>query len=120
MKIVNDQYSTPTFIPQLVKVIFYLMRTKYKGIINVSGSQWINRYKFSMIAAELFNLDNSLIEETDSNHFNQIAKRPSFGGLKIDKIQDQFGEEMLGVKEGLKLCEKIKEEQFRIIDYFNQ
>lgn len=120
VRIVNDQYSTPTFIPQLVKVIFYLMKTKYKGIINVSGSEWINRYKFSMIAAKIFNLDNSLIEEIDSNDLNQTAKRPSLGGLKIDKIQDQFYEKILGVKEGLKLCKKIKEDQFRIIDYFNQ
>ena len=43
----------------------------------------------------LYNLDNSLIEEIDSNCLNQTAKRPSLGGLKIDKIQDQFYEKII-------------------------
>ena len=107
--IVNDQYSTPTFIPQLAEVILDLLKNEYRGVIHVSGSEYISRYDFSLEASKIFGLDKSLIKENDSTGFIQSALRPLKGGLKVERVEKLLEKEMLSCSKGLELCRQIKD-----------
>ena len=113
VKIVDDQYATPTFIPQLAEVIIDLLQSDYRGVINVSGSEWLSRYEFSVKAADIFRLDRSLITRSDSCEFTQEALRPLKGGLKVDRIEKILGLKMYSCDEGLRICKRIKNGKLR-------
>ena len=113
VKIVNDQYATPTFIPQLAEVIIQLLKTEYKGIINVCGSELLSRYEFSVKVADLFGLNSSLITKCNSSEFNQKAARPLKGGLSVKKVQNYLNREMYSCDEGLIICKQLKEQKYK-------
>jgi dTDP-4-dehydrorhamnose reductase len=109
IKIVDDQFATPTLIPELAEIIIELLQSSYRGILNVSGSQWISRYEFSVIISEIFGLDSSLIHKKDSSDFIQSAKRPLKGGLKVEQVENLLKRKMYSCEQGLQICKKIKE-----------
>ena len=109
VKIVDDQFATPTFIPQLAEVIIQLLQTDYNGVLNVSGSEWVSRYQFSVKAAEIFGLDSSLIIRCDSSEFIQKAARPLKGGLSVRRVENYLDRKMYSCGEGLKICKQINE-----------
>ena len=76
-------------------------------MINVCGSEWINRYDFSVLAAKIFDLDPNLVCEIDSTEFYQSAARPLKGGLKVKKIENLLGEKMFNCEQGLSLCRQF-------------
>jgi len=118
--IVNDQFSTPTYILQLAKIIIDLLYTDYTGVINVCGSEWINRYHFSVLAAKIFDLDCSLVCETNSSEFYQSAARPLKGGLKVKRIETLLGEKMFDCEQGLNLCKKFYDNEMDVAKWLKK
>ena len=112
VKIVDDQFATPTFIPLLAEVIVELLQSEHRGVINVSGSEWLSRYDFSVKAADIFGLDSSLITRSDSSQFIQSAQRPLKGGLKIEQVENLLEKKMYSCAQGLQICKNIKEGYF--------
>ena len=109
VKIVDDQFATPTFIPELAEIIVELLHSSYKGVLNVSGSQWISRYDFTVKVSEIFGLDSSHIIRIDSSNFIQLAKRPLKGGLKVERVENLLKRKMYSCEKGLQICKRIKE-----------
>ncbi len=79
-----DQYGTPTYIRDLSEAIIHLIDKE--GIYNVVGSDYLNRYEFAGIIADVFNVDKKLIKPITTKQLNQKAPRPLKCGLKIDKL----------------------------------
>ena len=67
--------STPTYTADLSICIIQLMASNCRGILHLSGPESVSKYEWALKVAETFDLDNSLIERTDS--FPALAaKRP--------------------------------------------
>ena len=81
IKIVDDQINNPTFIDDLVQAINKVVEQRKEGIYNIGGDEFINRYDFTIIIAEFFNLDKSLIKRIKTEDLNQPARRPLKSGL---------------------------------------
>jgi dTDP-4-dehydrorhamnose reductase len=91
IKVVNDQWRTPTLAEDLAMGCYLIAKQKAQGIFNISGEEMLTPYQMAIQTAKFFNLDSTLIEETDGTKFTQTAKRPPKTGFIIDKAKSQLG-----------------------------
>jgi dTDP-4-dehydrorhamnose reductase len=102
IKVVNDQWRTPTYVEDLADGILLIEEKKATGMFNISGGDFLTPYDMAMATAAYRNLDTSLIEKTDASFFKQTAKRPAITGFVIDKAKRELGYKPLSFQEGLK------------------
>jgi dTDP-4-dehydrorhamnose reductase len=106
-----DWYNRPTYVPNFVTSMSELIRNNESGIFHVVGSDFINRYEFSLKVAEIFNLNKDLIKPITSETLHLPARRVNVN-LENDKLTQKTGVKMLGVKEGL--IEMLKSKNQRL------
>lgn len=103
IQLVNDQWRTPTLAEDLAMGCYLAARKKANGIYNISGKDFLSPYDIAVKTAGFFQLDKSLIKQTDSSKFVQPAKRPLKTGFIIDKARKDLGYEPRSFEEGLAL-----------------
>jgi dTDP-4-dehydrorhamnose reductase len=103
MKVVNDQYRTPTLAEDLA-LGCYLAESKYvRGIFNISGKDFMRIDELVFRVADFFGYDKACVATTSSDVLNQAAKRPPITGFIIDKARKELGYEPHSFEEGLAL-----------------
>lgn len=102
IKVVSDQWRTPTYVEDLAKGILLIAEKKAVGLFHISGKDFLSPYDMAMSTAEYLHLDKSLIEKVDASIFTQPAKRPAKTGFIIDKAKFELGFNPLSFTEGLK------------------
>jgi dTDP-4-dehydrorhamnose reductase len=103
IKIVSDQYSNPTISDDIAVSIYKVIKLDKKGIYNIGGSEYCDRYSFAKKISNEFELDETLIEPISTDRLNQPAKRPLRCGLTISKASNELGINFLNIKDGLNL-----------------
>lgn len=106
LQLVNDQWRTPTLAEDLAVGCFLIVGKEAEGIFNIAGKDMLNPYQMAVQTAEFFDLDKSLITETDGSKFKQAAKRPPKTGLDIGKAERELGYRPRSFKEGIALLAK--------------
>lgn len=101
IKVVNDQWRTPTLAEDLAKGCALVAEKKAEGVYHISGKDMLSPYDMAMATADFFKLDKSLIEEVDGSIFTQPAKRPPKTGFILDKAKRELGYEPVSFMEGL-------------------
>jgi dTDP-4-dehydrorhamnose reductase len=101
IKVVNDQWRTPTLAEDLAEGCILIAKKKAKGVFNVSGKDFLNPFQMAIKTADFFNLDKSLIQEVDGSTFTQTAKRPAKTGFNIDKAMHELGYNPKSFDEGI-------------------
>lgn len=97
---ISDWYNTPTYVPNLVVAIEKLIEKKLNGIFHLSGSDFINRYDWSLKIASIFDLDQKKIKAVNSSTLNLPARRANVN-LSNSKLLDMTSMKMMGIDEGL-------------------
>ncbi len=90
IRIVDDQINNPTFIDDLVQGINKVVELRKEGIYNIGGNQFLSRYDFTILIADYFSLDKSLILKIKTEELNQPARRPLKSGLITIKAQSEL------------------------------
>ncbi|CAN5732081.1 dTDP-4-dehydrorhamnose reductase [soil metagenome] len=103
IKVVSDQWRTPTYIEDLARGILLIAEKKATGIFHISGEEMLTPYEIAMATAEYMQFDKSLIEKVDAAVFTQRAKRPAKTGFIINKAKAVLGFKPVSFAEGLKL-----------------
>ena len=112
IKVVDDQWRTPTLAEDLADGCLRIARERAEGIWNVSGKDFLSPYEMAIKTADFFGLDKSLMTRADSSTFTQPAKRPPRTGFIIDKMQQRLGYQPHSFEEGIAIVAKqIKELQ---------
>jgi dTDP-4-dehydrorhamnose reductase len=106
IRVVNDQWRTPTLAEDLAQGCYLAAKKKATGIYNISGKDFLSPYDIAIKTATYFNLDKSLITPTDSSQFKQPARRPLTTGFIIDKARNDLGYEPHSFEEGLAVLAK--------------
>lgn len=101
IEVPDDQLSSPTYAPDLVRAMTALVAQDEDGVFHVAGPRVVSRYDFAVAAAEAFGLDHRLIVPVKTAELNQRARRPLNAGLRVDKVQRVLGRPMLDFREGL-------------------
>jgi dTDP-4-dehydrorhamnose reductase len=105
IRVVADQYRTPTYVEDLAKGIALIIEQKAEGIYHLSGKDLLTPYDMALKTAAFLNLDAKYIEKVDAATFTQPGKRPpktGFNGFNIDKARRDLGYEPISFEEGLK------------------
>ena len=101
IKVVSDQWRTPTYVEDLAKGILLIAEKRAVGLFHISGKEFFSPYDMAMATAAYLHLDASLIEKVDASVFTQPAKRPVTTGFIIDKAKNELGYEPLSFREGM-------------------
>ncbi len=103
IKVVDDQWRTPTLVQDLAMGCKLIAGKKAEGIFNISGRDLLTPYEMAVKTAGYFNLDQSLMEKADSATFTQPAKRPARTGFIIDKARKELGYAPHSLEEGIRI-----------------
>jgi dTDP-4-dehydrorhamnose reductase len=101
LEIVTDQFNNPTLADNLAECILEIVQRDLSGILHIAGAEYLSRYDFAMKAAKKFGYDPALISPVTTESLGQKARRPSRGGLKVEKAQGLLKTKLLDVEEGL-------------------
>jgi dTDP-4-dehydrorhamnose reductase len=112
IKVVDDQWRTPTLAEDLAKGCFLIAQKQATGIFNISGKDLLTPYQMALATADFFGLDKTLIERADSTTFTQPARRPPRTGFVIEKARKILGYEPHSFQEGLAIvAEQLAKQQ---------
>jgi dTDP-4-dehydrorhamnose reductase len=101
IKVVTDQFRTPTLAEDLAKGCWLMTDKEAEGIFHISGKDFLTPYEMAIKTADFFHLDKSLISEADSSNFTQPAKRPPRTGFILDKAISVLGYNPVSFEEGI-------------------
>ena len=112
ISVVNDQISNPTYVFHLVDVIFLCIILNTEGIYHYGSDDYLSRYEFAIIIAEVFGFDKSLLLPIDTKSLldkveSYIAERPVNSGLKVDKIERELNISTYSTEYSLKKIQAI-------------
>jgi len=102
IKVVSDQWRTPTYVEDLARGILLVLEKNAAGIYHISGEEGMSPYDMAVATADYLQLDKSLMTKVDADTFTQPAKRPLRTGFIIDKAKKELGFQPLGFTEALK------------------
>lgn len=100
LKEVKDWYNVPTYVPDFVDATKFLIENLEEGIFNVTGSDYIDRYNWALITANIFDLDKKLVKPIISDELSLPVKRDNTN-VSNQKICKKTGINMRGIREGL-------------------
>lgn len=107
LKVVNDQYGTPTSHLELARMILFLIQTENYGIYHATCEGFTTWYNF---AREIFALTNTQVSLSPvaTNGFKTAAKRPAYSVLENHKLNTETVYRMADWHDAL--LEYLKEE----------
>ena len=102
MRVPSDQFSTPTYAPELAAAVLDLAEKGASGVYNVVGPDWLSRYEFALKACAAFGFAPDFIEPRLTAELGQAAARPLKAGLKTDKLLKTLGRALPPAEESLR------------------
>lgn len=106
IKVVDDQWRTPTLAEDLAQGCWLVARQSAQGIFHLSGRELLTPYQMAQQVAATFQLDAALLEPVDGQVFTQPARRPPRTGFCIDKATRELGYQPHSFAEGLALVQR--------------
>jgi dTDP-4-dehydrorhamnose reductase len=103
IKVVADQWRTPTLAEDLALGCWLLAEHTAQGIYHLSGRELLTPYQMAQQVTAFFELDASLLEQVDASTFTQPAKRPPRTGFIIEKAERELGFRPRSFAEGIAL-----------------
>ncbi|MCW3996169.1 MAG: dTDP-4-dehydrorhamnose reductase [Candidatus Bathyarchaeota archaeon] len=101
VKIVTDQWNSPTLNTNLAEMILEVIERHLTGIYHLCGATRVSRLEFAQKIADAFGLDKRLIDPTSSSQFTWVALRPMDSSLDTSKAQRALKCKPLGMAEAL-------------------
>lgn len=83
INVLVDQYTSPTYVPNLSKMLIEITTRQIAGIIHISGASRISRYEMAEMIADKLNLDKKLLNPISTSEMNWIAMRPKDSSLDV-------------------------------------
>ena len=102
VKIITDQWNTPTLNTNLAEMTLEVVERKLTGIYHLCGATRISRFEFAEQIADVFSLDKSLIDKVLSSQFTLPAKRPMDSSLDTSNAQQTLQHKPLEMDMALK------------------
>ena len=101
IEVLVDQSTSPTYVPNLSKMLIEIATRQIVGILHVAGATRISRYEMAELVTEKINLDKKLLKPKNIETMNWIAKRPKDSSLDVSLASSILNEKPLNVEQGL-------------------
>ncbi len=86
VRIVRDQFNTPTIADDLAATLLWLVEHQRTGIYHAAGPDLVGRHEWAEAIAQYFALDTTLIDWVSSAELAQPAPRPLRSGLTCARL----------------------------------
>ena len=103
VKIITDQYVSPTLNINLAEMLLEIVERKITDIIHTAGATRISRFKFSTRLAEVFNLNINLVKPTSMDEMSWKAERPRDSSLNVNKALMVMNRKPLKLNQALEI-----------------
>lgn len=101
IKVITDQYTSSTYVPNLSRMLIELARRQIVGIIHTAGATRISRFEMADMIATRLNLDKNLIKPVSVNEMKWAARRPSDSSLDVSKATSLLNEKPWKIEQSL-------------------
>lgn len=107
VKIVTDQWNTPTLNTSFAEMTLEAINRRLTGTYHLAGATRVTRFEFAREIADVFGLDKSLITKATSSQFSWPALRPTDSSLDTSLAQRNLSSKPLELRVAL---ERLKVE----------
>jgi len=98
-----DQFTSPTYVPNLSKMLIEIAKRQISGILHTAGSSRISRYELAKLVSEKLHLDKKLLKPTQINEMTWNAQRPRDSSLDVSKATEILNEKPQTIQYSLNL-----------------
>lgn len=102
IKVVSDQWRTPTWVQDVVQGVELLLPATHHGIYHICGKECLTIADIAYRVADYFHLDRSLIHPVTTEEMNEKTPRPLYSGLSVEKACRELGYAPASLEEGMK------------------
>lgn len=102
IRVVSDQWRTPTFVEDVSQGIKRLVDTTANGIFHICGNECLTIAGIAYRVAEHLHLDRSLIHPVTTEKMGEATPRPLFSGMSMKKAQEELGYYPRSIEQGIK------------------
>ena len=98
-----DQFTSPTYIPNLSRMLIEISERRITGIIHTAGASKISRYQMASMVSDKLNLDSTLLKQISINKMTWVAQRPKDSSLDVSRAISILNEKPQKIDQSLNL-----------------
>ena len=98
-----DQFTSPTYIPNLSKMLIEVGTRQITGVIHLAGATRISRYHLAELVADKLSLDKKLLIPTKINEMDWKAQRPKDSSFDVSLATEILNEKPQEIEHSLDL-----------------
>ena len=98
-----DQFTSPTYVPNLSKMLIEIVTRQIIGIIHVSGATRISRYALAELVADKLHLDKNFLIPTKIDTMSWKAQRPKDSSLDVSFAAEILNEQPQKIEQSIEL-----------------
>ena len=98
-----DQFTSPTYIPNLSRMLIEISERRITGIIHAAGASKISRYQMASMISDKLNLDGTLLKQISMNKMKWVAQRPKDSSLDVSRASSILNEKPQKIDQSLNL-----------------
>lgn len=103
VRVVSDQWRTPTYVGDVSAGIQKLIEHPNSGIYHICGSECLSIADIAYLLADTLNLNSSLILPVTTKLMGETTPRPRNSGMSIEKARKELGYQPHTLEEGIKM-----------------
>jgi dTDP-4-dehydrorhamnose reductase len=103
IKVVNDQFRTPTYAPDICHAVHVIIEKKAEGAFHLAGFEVMTPYDLALAVSTLFGGHQGLVNPVGSGSFSDTVERPTSGGLLSHKAASILNFKPTLLTEGLEM-----------------
>ena len=101
--ILIDQFTSPTYIPNLSRMLIEISERRITGVIHAAGASKISRYQMASMVSDKLNLDGTLLKQISINKMKWVARRPKDSSLDVSRASSILNEKPQKIDQSLNL-----------------
>ena len=96
-----DQFTSPTYVPNLSKMLIEVATRQITGILHLSGATRISRYELAELVADKLSLDKKFLIQTNTDEMNWKAQRPRDSSFDVSLATEILNEKPQEIEHSL-------------------
>jgi len=96
-----DQLTSPTYVPNLSKMLIEVATRQITGVIHLAGATRISRYELAELVADKLSLDKKFLIQTNTDEMNWKAQRPKDSSLDVSLAAEILNEKPQEIEHSL-------------------
>ena len=98
-----DQFTSPTYVPNLSKMLIEVATRQITGVLHLSGATRISRYELAELVADKLSLDKKFLIQTNTDEMNWKAQRPRDSSFDVSLATEILNEKPQEIEHSLDL-----------------